>query len=169
MFQKNYKYPLNKFLFIISIFLLISSVNGYYADYLKVNAQDQTLTETFNIDKVDNYTYKLSYVRYGNIQEGMYVKLYVNGNIVKEYSKDFSNLEFGESDELDIDITNYLQNGSNELKIESNIWKTENSSPYYVIKNFKISEPNTTVKLPISLNLNFLAVILCLIFVIVRK
>ncbi|BAP60361.1 hypothetical protein MMKA1_02440 [Methanococcus maripaludis KA1] len=171
MFQKNYKYLFNNLFFVFSVFLLISSVYSY-SDYYKVNVDEKSKTETFNIDKVENYTYKLSYVHYGNLQEGMYVKIFVNGNNIHEYSKDLSNTGSGayKKSENKTDITNYLVNGSNELKIESNIWKTENSSPYYVLENFEITEHEvSTIKLPISQNVNFFVFILCLICLIIRK
>lgn len=171
MFQKNYKYLFNNLFFVFSIFLLISSVYSY-SDYYKVNVDEKSKTETFNIDKVENYTYKLSYVHYGNLQEGMYVKIFVNGHNIREYSKDLSNTGSGAYKKLEnkTDITNYLVNGSNELKIESNIWKTENSSPYYVLENFEITEHEvSTINLPISSDVNFFVFILCLICLIRRK
>ncbi|MBA2853242.1 hypothetical protein [Methanococcus maripaludis] len=171
MLQKNYKYLFNNLFFVFSIFLLISSVYSY-SDYYKVNVDEKSKTETFNIDKVENYTYKLSYVHYGNLQEGMYVKIFVNGHNIHEYSKDLSNTGSGayKKSENETDITNYLVNGSNEFKIESNIWETENSSPYYALENFEITGHEvSTIKLPISSDVNFLVFILCLICLMRRK
>jgi len=172
MFQKNYKYLFNNILFIFSIFLLITPIHGYYLEYSKVNADHQSLTETFNIDKLENYTYKLSYVHYGNIQEGMSVKIFINGIYVYEYSKDLSNIGSGayKKSEDGIDITDYLVNGSNEFKIESRIWETNTSSPYYVVRNIEITEPcPAIIKLPIYFNVNFLTFILCTMFFAIRK
>jgi len=163
MLQKKYASILNNIFLIFVLLVLFSSVNGYYAGYFKVNVNEQFKTETFNIDKVENYTYKITYVHYGNIQEGMYAKISLNGNSIKEYSKDYGNLGSGNYKKSEeVDITNYLLDGKNELTVESNIWETMNSSPYYVMDNVKISEP--PLKLPISLEMNFLTLILCFLF-----
>ncbi|WP_459201786.1 hypothetical protein [Methanococcus sp. CF] len=167
MLRKNYKSLYNNLFLMLSIFLLVSSVHCCSLEPCSLNVNEQSITETFNINKVENYTYNLSYVHYGNIQEGMYVKIFVNGNFIHEYSKDMFNIGSGayKKSENGVDITNYLINGANEFRVEANIWKTENSSPYYVVNDITISEP---LKVPVSVNTNILIFILCSTVLIIK-
>ncbi len=147
--MKKYKYSI---LTIFLLFLLfLSSSFGYYFDYIKVNENIPVKTVTFKINKADNYSYKLSFVHYGNINKDMKINLYLNGNLI--YTIDDSNdASPAYKKNVTIDITNYLKDGKNILKVEAvNLIGNENYHPYYVLKDVYINEPQT--KTPISFGL----------------
>ena len=132
------------------LLLFLSSSFGYYFEYIKVTESNPTKTIIFNIDKVENYTYKLSFVHYGNIKESMQVYIYLNGNLV--YTIDDSNdASPTYRKNATINITNYLRNGENVLKVEGvNLIGNENYHPYYVLDEVYINEPT---KAPINFKL----------------
>ena len=137
----------NKNIIILCLFLLL--LNGVFAyDFgkIKVNHNEDSKIYDFSIDKVENYNYYLTFEHYGNIGSGMKVNIYINGNLV--YTIDDSNDGSGNyKKNASIDITNYLNNGSNTLEV-----KGINFVPgrYYVLKNTHINEPST-IKVPISI------------------
>ncbi|MBW9221455.1 hypothetical protein KKP97_00125 [Methanothermococcus sp. SCGC AD-155-C09] len=143
----------NKNILILCLFLLL--LNGVFAyDFgkIKVNHNDGSKTYDFNIDKVENYTYNLNFEHYGNIGSGMKVNIYINGNLV--YTIDDSKDGSGRyKKKVSIDITNYLNNGSNTLKVEGVNLVADPSRdyyPYYALNKVHINEP-FTLRVPVSL------------------
>lgn len=65
------------------------------------------------------------------------------------------------------DITNILKDGENSLKIVSEIPPAYTVS--FKMRDIQISEPTPIINLPISPNVDFLAFILCLIFLMKKK
>jgi len=144
---------LNKNIVILCLFLLL--LNGVFAEnveynfgYIKINRTKTTEICNFFIDKMENCIYILTFEHYGNINESMKVEIYLNENLI--YIIDDSN--DGSSrykKNVSIDITSYLENGSNTLMVEG---KNLDKRRYYVLnKTSIICKPSTTVKVPVSI------------------
>ncbi|CAB3289251.1 conserved protein of unknown function [Methanocaldococcus lauensis] len=143
-------------LLILLSLLLLNCIFGYYFGYIKVNEKSPTYKKGFYIN-VENYTYKLHFIHYGNIKENMQINIYLNGKLV--YSIDDSIDGSGSyKKNASIDLTNYLKDGENVLKVEGiNLKGNETYHPYYVLDNVEIKEPT---KSPISFGSNVLTLIL---------
>lgn len=137
----------NKNIVILCLFLLL--LNGVFAyDFGRINVNYNNENEicNFNINKVENYTYYLTFEHYGNINKTMKVEIYLNGNLIYTIEGDNRGFPFDKNN-VSIDVTNYLNNGSNTLRVEG-----INFVPgrYYVLDNIHINEP-LTIKVPISI------------------
>lgn len=152
---------MRKYLIILVLLLFLSSSFGYYFDYIKVSESNPIKTITFKINKAENYSYKLSFVHYGNINKSMKVNIYLNGNLA--YTIDDSNdASPAYKKNASIDITNYLKDGENVLKVEGmNLIGNENYHPYYVLKDIYINEP---AKTPIDFKLMIYALLIICFF-----
>ena len=73
---------MKKLLVILALFLLLNGVFGYYSEKINISETLPNKTITFKIDKIKNYTYKVSFTHYGNIQEGMVVNIYLNNHLI---------------------------------------------------------------------------------------
>ncbi|ADC69093.1 conserved hypothetical protein [Methanocaldococcus sp. FS406-22] len=141
---------MRKYLIILALILFLNSSFGYYLGYIEVTESNPAKTITFNMNKVENYTYKLSFVHYGNIKENMQVNIYLNENLVYTID-DSDDTSPAYKKNISIDITDYLKNGENVLKVEGvNLIGNESYNPYYVLKDVYINEPTKT---PISFEL----------------
>ncbi|AIJ04914.1 hypothetical protein JH146_0063 [Methanocaldococcus bathoardescens] len=156
---------MRKYLILTMLLLLLNSSFGYYFEYIKITESNPTKTITFKINKVENYTYKLSFVHYGTIKENMQVNIYLNGNLV--YVIDDSNdASPAYKKNVSIDITDYLKDGENVLKVDGvNLIGNGNYHPYYVLKDVYINEPTKT---PIDFKL-MIYTLLIIGFLIYRK
>ncbi|XRP97101.1 hypothetical protein ACO3UB_00890 [Methanocaldococcus sp. 16A] len=135
---------MRKILLILLHLLFLNSIYGYYFGYIKVNENTLLYEKDFKINKDENYKYKLYFVHYGNINENMKVKIYLNDNLI--YTIDDANDGSGNyKKKVIIDITDYLENGENVLKVEGiNIKGNETYHPYYVLDECYIDEPMKT-------------------------
>ena len=76
----------NKNIVILCLFLLL--LNGVSADidanpkYIKVNNTNPEASAYFDVNKVEGYTYYLTFEHYGTINESMKVEIYLNGNLI---------------------------------------------------------------------------------------
>jgi len=142
----------------ILIFLfLLGEVFGYYSERMNISEDQADKTVVFNITKINNYTYNLKFIHYGNLQEDMQVNIYVNDHLVYKIN-DSNDGSPAYKKNVTVNITNYLKNGKNILKIEGiNIVGNESYHPYYVLKEVCINEP-----VRISMNGNFELVIVVL-------
>ena len=148
-------FPLNKNIVILCLFLLL--LNGVSADnvkhigYIKINYRETTEIYNFSINKMEDCTYILTFEHYGNINESMRVEIYLNEKLI--YTIDDSNDGSTNSKKnVNIDITNYLENRSNTLKVVGiNITKGSYPSYYVLNKTSIICKPSTTVKVPVSI------------------
>ena len=145
------------FILMILLFISIISVNAYYLGYIEVKEDCFNITKSFNINKIDNYTYYLKFIHYGNINSSMEVDIYLNGRLV--YKIDDSNDGSGNyKKNVSIDITNYLKDGKNVLRVVGiNLMGNELYHPYYVLNNVYINEPTKT---PIKFEIAILTLIL---------
>ncbi len=136
-----------KIVLLVGILLLICTVYGeIYFDELEVKETENKDNVSFTIDKVENQKYILKFQHYGNINESMRVYLYLNDNLV--YTIDEGNKGSPSSKKNEsIDITNYLKNGENILKlVGENLAVEGDYNPYYKLRNITI---NPTAKAPI--------------------
>ncbi|AEF95783.1 hypothetical protein [Methanotorris igneus] len=142
------------FIFVL-IFVKLIEVDAYYFDYIKVN-EKQNVSVEFECDKIGNYTYKLHFIHYGNIKENMQINIYLNGNLVYKIG-DSNDASPAHEKNVTVDITDYLKDGENVLRVEGiSIKGNETYHPYYVLDEVYINEP---IKSPIS----FRSVVLTLI------
>ncbi|XRO77717.1 hypothetical protein ACO3VM_04090 [Methanocaldococcus sp. 10A] len=136
---------MKRFMLILLLLLFLSSIFGYYFGYIKVNEESPSYKKEFDINKVENYTYKLYFIHYGNIKENMKVNIHLNGNLI--YTIDDANDGSGHyKKETVVDITDYLKDGKNVLKVEGiHINGNETYHPYYVLDNVYINEPTKSL------------------------
>ncbi|ABR55148.1 conserved hypothetical protein [Methanococcus vannielii SB] len=154
MFQKK---PI-VFKFLITVLLslmLFSSVNALNLGDLTVSSTNTIVVKSFNIHKVENYTYLLSYSPWGTLNESFTATVYLNDNEIETHMRG------NQRSSISKDVSNILKNGNNELKIVSDI-----PNGYTVslrLRNIQISEPpKSLLKLPINLPMNILPAILIL-------
>ncbi|MBB6401854.1 hypothetical protein HNP92_001159 [Methanococcus maripaludis] len=146
---------------ILILFLLFSSSNALELNDLSVSSTHTEVSKSFSINKVEDYTYILSYNRYGTLNETIVANIYLNGQMIAMHGEGSQRNDFSK------DITNILKDGENSLKIVSEIPPTYTVS--FKIRDIQISEPTPIINLPISPNVDFLAFILCLIFLMKKK
>ncbi|WP_423792907.1 hypothetical protein ACPB8Q_01515 [Methanocaldococcus indicus] len=141
---------MKKYIIVLILILILNVCMSYYINYIKVNEESPNKSITFTINKVEIYSYKMSFVHYGNINKNMKVNIYLNGNLI--YVIDDSNDGSGNyKKNVTIDITNYLKNGKNTLRVEGmNLIGNDSYHPYYVVKDININEP---IKTPINFEL----------------
>ena len=147
-------------LILILLLLLLDGAFAYNFGYIKINYKESSKTYNFHINKVENYTYYLTFEHYGNIDSDMGVKIYINGEVIYSIEGDGRGFTW-DVKKVKIDVTNYLNNGNNTLRIEGVNLKTDPDRkyyPYYVLDNVKIDEP-FTLRVPVSI----VQVIICLI------
>ncbi|ENN96587.1 hypothetical protein J422_01455 [Methanocaldococcus villosus KIN24-T80] len=158
---------LKKMIILVGILLLISAIYGEALNLgsLNVTKKQKMKNISFTINKVKNQKYTLNFIHYGNINENMKVYLYLNDNLI--YTIGDSNDGSGHyKKRKSLDITKYLNDGSNILKLEGENLNTANYSVYYKLENITISTPTTKTPIPLG------AVILTLIaipLIILRK
>lgn len=156
MFQKNYKSILNSFFLVFLLLALISPLSALNIENIPINMDNPSVTKSFNIDKVENYTYELTYTYVRNINGSMYVNVYVNNKFFKSYS---SGKIQNEHEKIEIS-SKYLNDGENTLRFESNILSYDpDYHPYFNVKDIQISEhsSNGLIKLPMTYGMNFLS------------
>jgi len=157
MLQKNYKSILNSFFFIFLTLILVSPILAEDVGNIDINIDNPSISKSFNIDRVGNYTYELTYTYVRNINKSMYVNVYLNDKFIKSYS---SGKIQNEPEKIEIDGS-YLKDGENTLRFESNVWSYDSDyHPYFNIKNIQISENSSkgVIKLPITYKMNFLSI-----------
>lgn len=148
--------------------LMFSSVNATNVGDLTVSSTKNTVTKSFDIDKLENYSYILRYTHYGNIGSNPVYKItfYLNNEQIETYSKE-NGIWFGLKNKpvASYDITSKLQNGKNIIEIRSNL----NETRYYSFKDICISETpsKSLLSLPVTLEMNFLSIFA--ILVILKK
>ena len=147
---------------VLLLFFLLLVINGIYAynfGYIKINYKENSKSYNFHINKVENYTYYLTFEHYGNIDEGMEVKIYLNGKLIYTIKGDNRGFTW-DVKKVKVDITEYLNNGSNTIKIEGVLRADPDRDyyPYYVLDGVRIDEP-FTVKVPVSI----VQVVVCVI------
>ncbi|HIP35106.1 MAG TPA: hypothetical protein EYG87_03545 [Methanothermococcus okinawensis] len=152
---------------VILLFLLLLLIDGVFAynfGYIKINYKEDSKIYNFQIDKVENYTYNLTFRHYGNIDKDMEIRIYLNGKLI--YTIEGSNRGFTwDVKKVKVDVTDCINNGSNTLRIEGvnlRADSTRNYNPYYVLDDVRIDEP-LTVKAPVSI----VQVVICVITTIV--
>ena len=151
-------------LLLFLLLLLIDGVSAYDFGYIKINYKEDSKTYNFQIDKVENYTYNLTFEHYGNIDKGMGVKIYLNGKLIYTIEGDGRGFTW-DVKRVKIDVTDYINNGSDTLKVEGVNLKADPERryyPYYVLDGVRIDEP-FTVKVPVSIA----QVVVCVIVMIV--
>ncbi|MBW9222922.1 hypothetical protein KKP88_00710 [Methanothermococcus sp. SCGC AD-155-K20] len=132
--------------------LLLNGVFAYDFGYIKVNHNEGSKTYDFNIDKVESYTYYLTFEHYGNINDSMKVEVYLNGNLIYTIDDSSKGFTWGKEN-ASIGITNYLNNGSNTLKVEGTNLVADTGIgyyPYYALNKVHINEP-FTIGVPLSI------------------
>ena len=147
-------------LILILFLLLLDGAFAYNFGYIKINYKESSKTYNFHINKVENYTYYLTFEHYGNIDSDMGVKIYINGEVIYSIEGDGRGFTW-DVKKVKVDVTEYLNSGSNTLRIEGvNLRADPNRKyyPYYVLDNVKIDEP-FTFRVPVSI----VQVIICLI------
>ena len=156
---------LNRIILILLLSLLV--INGVFAHsfgYIKINYKENSKTYKFQIDKVENYTYNLTFEHYGNIDKGMGIKIYLNGKLIYTIEGDGRGFTW-DVKRVKIDVTDYINNGSNTLKVEGMNLKADPERkyyPYYVLEGVRIDEP-FTVKVSVSI----IQVVVCVIVMMV--
>ncbi len=149
---------MKKYLIFFLLFLCINISYSYNFGYIKLNVTNPMYMKEFYIDKA-NYSYIFSFNHYGNINKSMKIEIYLNENLI--YIIDDSNDGSGNyKKSVSLNVSKYLRNGKNILKIKGYL-KKGNYSPYYVLSNAQISEPYTV---PIS---NFMVFITLMILGII--
>jgi hypothetical protein len=157
---------MKKLLIILALFLLLNGVFGYHSEKINISETFPNKTITFKIDKIKNYTYMLSFTHYGNLQENMNVNIYLNEHLIYKIN-DSNDASPAYMRNVSIDITNYLVNGVNTLKIEGIDLVGGNSyHPYYVLKNIYINEP---IKIATNGKFELLTVLLIMSGILVYK
>jgi len=69
-------------LLVFILLLIIDGISAYNFGYIKINYKENCKAYNFQIDKVENHTYNLTFEHYGNIDKGMGVKIYLNGKLI---------------------------------------------------------------------------------------
>ena len=152
--MKKYKY------LILTIFLLflllLNSSFGYYFGKINVSTNHNIYEKEFNINKVENYTYKLSFIHYGIMNKTGVVYIYLNDIVIYKIDKGNKiNSNQKPYPKVSINITDYLKDGRNKLKVYA---EKLNSHNYYVLKDVYINEPQT--KTPISFGLMIITLLI---------
>lgn len=130
-------------LMLLFLLLVVNGVFAYNFGYIKINYKESNKTYNFHIEKIENYTYNLTFEHYGNIDEDMKVNIYLNDKLIYTIEGEGRGYTWGKK-KTKIDITEYLNNGGNTLRIEGinlNSSSKDNYHPYYVLNNVEIDEP----------------------------
>ena len=155
---------LNKNIVILCLFLLL--LNGVFADdgdekHLGKITISSSISEriiNFDINKLENYRYYLKFEHYGTIGEDIQVNVYINENLVYTID-DSNNVPPWSPEEVEIDITEHLENGNNILRVEG-INLSRYRRRYYTLNNiYIICKPSTTVKVPVSITQAIISII----------
>ncbi|ABR56229.1 hypothetical protein [Methanococcus aeolicus] len=135
-------------LIILLVLIIIVPINAYYTSEISINSNIPEKNISFTINKISNYdNYNISFTHFGNIKNYTVVKIFINNKEIYTISKSNNNTGSGSyKKSISIDITNYLNNGDNTLKMVGNNMGAPNYTPYYKLKNIHITEP---VKTPI--------------------
>ncbi|AXI24950.1 hypothetical protein CFE53_01780 [Methanofervidicoccus sp. A16] len=156
---------LNRSVLLVFILLLvIDGISAYNFGYIKINYKENCKAYNFQIDKVENYTYNLTFEHYGNIDKGMGVKIYLNGKLICTIGGGGRGFTW-DVKRVKIDVTDCINNGSNTLRIEGMNLRADPERryyPYYVLDGVRIDEP-FTVKVPVSI----VQVVICVIVMMV--
>lgn len=137
-----------KYLILIMLLLFLSSSFGYYFGKITVSTNHPVYEKEFEINKVENYTYKLSFVHYGIMNKTGVIYICLNDVVIYKIDKSNKiNINQKPYSNVSIDITDYLKDGRNKLKVYA---EKLNSHNYYVLKDVYINEPTKT---PISFGL----------------
>ncbi|WP_456471497.1 hypothetical protein [Methanocaldococcus sp.] len=149
-----------KILRILIILFLLSYVSAFYYDKIIINENNPEKEINFNFSKVDNYKYNLTFFHYGNIKRDMKVEIYLNNKLI--YIIDKSAFP-GDKKFVSLDITDYLKDGRNVLKVKGvNFNNSPNYSPYYALDNIYINHPSNS---PINLSLILILLFLFTLFI----
>lgn len=119
-----------------------------------LNLGDLTVTKTknedstsFNINKVENQAYDLSFVHYGNVKN-ITVVLYLNNHSIFIIKKD-NIVNFNKNKPtISIDITDSIVDGKNNISlklVDGNLKKNQ----WYKLNRITISTQNSSIKTPI--------------------
>lgn len=143
-------------LLLLILMIIISSANAINIGDLTASSTKTTVTKSFDIDKIENYSYILSYSPWGTLNESFIATVYVNGNEIEVHRSG------NQRKNVSKDISNMLNNGKNELKIVSNIPKTYTIS--LRLRDIQVSEPpKPQLSLPITPEMNFLSIAMLLL------
>ena len=130
------------FLILIILNIFLVSVNAYHCSEIKITSENPEKTVSFNIHKTLNYTYNMSFTHYGNIKNYTTVEIYLNNHLLYTIKKSNNNTGSGNyKKSVSINITNYLNNGENTLKMRGDNMNALNYTPYYTLENIYINEP----------------------------
>ena len=133
---------MRKYSIILIFFLFLSSSFGYYFGKINVSTNHPVYEKEFEINKVENYTYKLSFVHYGVMNKTGRINIYLNDNVIYTIDKTNKiNINQKPYPKVSIDITGYLKEGKNTLKVYA---ENLNNHNYYVLKDVYINEPTKT-------------------------
>ena len=153
-----------KIFLIFLIIFNILSVNAYYCSEMEITSKIPEKTVSFNIHKISNYTYSISFTHYGNIKNYTTVEIYLNNHLIYVIKKSNNNTGSGNyKKSVSINITNYLNNGENTLKMVGHNMNASNYTPYYKLENIHINEP---IKLPVPTPTLILSILLITVLIL---
>ena len=156
-----------KIFLIFLIILNIFSVNAYYCSEIEITSKIPKKTVSFNIHKISNYTYNISFTHYGNIKNYTTVEIYLNNHLIYTIKKSNNNTGSGNyKKSVSIAITNHLNNGENTLKMTGLNMGALNYTPYYKLENIHINEP---VKSPVPTPTLIISILLITILILKDK